>query len=53
MLDGVGILDDDPVDTAARLRPVLEQRWETAAVSPLLAGPFDPVVPYAWDRYLP
>ncbi|MDT3442857.1 hypothetical protein [Pseudofrankia sp. BMG5.37] len=46
-------LDDDPVDTAARLRPVLERRWETAAVSRLLAGPFYPVVPYAWDRYLP
>lgn len=46
-------LDDNPVDTAERLRPVLEQRWAATAVSPLLAAPFHPVVPYAWDRYVP
>jgi hypothetical protein len=46
-------LDDDPVATAARLRPVLEQRWSAAGVRPLLAAPFYTVVPYEWDRYLP
>jgi hypothetical protein len=46
-------LDDDPIDTAQRLRPVLEERWERGHVEPLLAAPFYPVVPHEWDRYLP
>jgi hypothetical protein len=46
-------LDDDPVATAERLRPVLEDRWMRAGVEPLLAAPFYPVVPYEWDRYVP
>lgn len=44
-------LDDDPVATAERLRPVLSARW--AAVEPLFAAPFFAVVPYEWDRYVP
>jgi hypothetical protein len=46
-------LDDDPVVTAERLRPVLETRWNDAAVEPLFAAPFYPVVPHEWDRYVP
>ncbi|MGA7053240.1 MAG: hypothetical protein WBZ37_18615 [Mycobacterium sp.] len=46
-------LDDDPVATAGRLRPVLEKRWKAAGVNPLFAAPFHPVVPYEWDRYVP
>lgn len=46
-------LDDDPVDTAERLRPVVEQRWQNAAIQPLLAAPFQAIVPFEWDRYLP
>jgi hypothetical protein len=46
-------LDADPVATAARLAPVLEQRWQDAGVTPLLAAPFHTVVPGEWDRYLP
>lgn len=46
-------LDDDPVLAAQRLRPVLEQRWRDAAIAPLLAAPFHPVVPHEWDRYVP
>ena len=46
-------LDDDPVATATRLRPVLERRWEGAGVKPLFAAPFHPVVPYEWHRYVP
>ena len=38
-------LDDDPVATADRLRPVLAARWEQAGIEPLLAAPFYPVVP--------
>lgn len=46
-------LDDDPVQTADRLRPVLEQRWKASGARPLLAAPFHSIVPYEWDRYLP
>lgn len=46
-------LDDDPVDTARRLRPVMEKRWADARVAPLLAAPFHTVVSYEWDRYVP
>ena len=38
-------LDDDPVDAAERLRPVLQERWADAAIAPLLAAPFHPIVP--------
>jgi hypothetical protein len=46
-------LDDDPVATAARLRPALESRWNDSGVVPLLASPMYPIVPYQWDRYVP
>jgi hypothetical protein len=46
-------LDDDPVETAARLRPALERRWAGTGVTPLLAAPFHAIVPAEWDRYLP
>ena len=46
-------LDDDPIATADRLRPVLAARWEGGDAEPLLAAPFYPVVPYQWDRYVP
>jgi hypothetical protein len=46
-------LDDDPVDTAARLRPPLERRWSATDVAPLFAAPFHPVVPHEWGRYVP
>lgn len=46
-------LDDDPVAVAGWLRPLLEQRWKSQPIKPLLAAPFHPIVPYQWDRYLP
>jgi hypothetical protein len=46
-------LDQDPVETAAKLRPVLDKRWAATGVEPLLAAPFYPVIPYEWDRYVP
>lgn len=46
-------LDDDPVATAERLRPVLEKRWTDDGIEVLLAAPFHPVVPHEWDRYVP
>jgi hypothetical protein len=46
-------LDDDPVATAWRLRPILELRWSASSIAPLFAGPFHTLTPYEWDRYLP
>ena len=46
-------LDDDPVPTAERLRPVLAARWQHGRIEPLLAAPYYPVVPHQWDRYVP
>ena len=46
-------LDDDPVEAAERLRPVLQERWADAAIVPLLAAPFHPIVRYEWSKYLP
>lgn len=46
-------LDDDPVATADRLRPVLTARWAESRIEPLLAAPFFTIVPYEWDRYVP
>lgn len=46
-------LDDDPVAVAEELRPVLEKRWADGEVTPLLAAPFQAVVPFEWGRYLP
>lgn len=46
-------LDDDPIATAERLRPVLAARWADPGIEPLFAAPFFAVVPYEWDRYVP
>ena len=46
-------LDDDPVDTAPRLREALEKRWADTAVVPLFAAPFYPVVGNGYDRHVP
>jgi hypothetical protein len=46
-------LDQDPVESAKRLRLNLEQRWKTERVVPLLAAPFWTLVPFKWARYLP
>jgi len=42
-------LDDDVIATAARLAPLVGERWGTGAVAPRLAGPFrSPVAFEAW-----
>jgi hypothetical protein len=46
-------LDDDPVATAGRLQAVLRSGWSESETEPLLAAPFQVVVPYEWDRYVP
>jgi len=46
-------VDEDPVRTAERLRPLLADRWSQGVAEPLLAAPFHAVVPHEWDRYVP
>ncbi len=46
-------LDDEPAEVAERLRPVLEKRWSSSSIEPLLAAPFHSLVNYQWDRYCP
>lgn len=46
-------LDDDPVETAERLRPPLAQAWAGAPVRPLLAGPYESVDVWDLDRFAP
>jgi hypothetical protein len=46
-------LDDEPAALGTRLRPALEKRWADAGVTPLLAAPFYPIVPWEWGRYVP
>jgi hypothetical protein len=46
-------LDDDPVETAARLTPLLHRRWADTDTRPLFAAPFHPVVPHDWGRHVP
>lgn len=46
-------LDQDPVQTAERLRRPLGLRWQAGGVVPLLAAPFYTLVPFEWTRYLP
>lgn len=46
-------LEEDPIATAQRLRPVLEHRWAKSGVQPLLAAPFQVLVPFEWERHLP
>lgn len=45
--------DEDPIDTAQRLRASLERRWSAGQAMPLLAAPLYTLVPFEWDRYLP
>ncbi len=46
-------LDGDPVEVATRIRPALDDRWESSDAVPLLAAPFYTVVPFDWGRHLP
>lgn len=49
----VAYLDDAPAEVATRLAAVLQPRWDTGQLEPLLAAPFVTVVPWAWDAALP
>jgi hypothetical protein len=42
-------LDDDTLAATRKLAPIIEQRWENAAVRPLFAGPLKSVMSFqAW-----
>ena len=43
-------LDDEPSSVAAALGSGLSARWADGAITPLLAGPFDVVLPFVADR---
>jgi len=42
-------LDDDPVMVASRIAARLAARWAHGRTVPMLAGPFQAVVPWSWD----
>jgi hypothetical protein len=46
-------LDQEPAEAAQALRPVLDKRWKSGGIQPLFAAPFNVLVPYQWDRFVP
>jgi hypothetical protein len=42
-------LDDDPLTVTASLAPLIEQRWRSAAVRPVFAGPLRTMI--SWDAW--
>jgi hypothetical protein len=46
-------LDESPIEVAERLPSVLAESWTGGRVTPMLAGPFESVVPDHLDRHLP
>jgi len=46
-------LDEDPVEVAGRLSPLLEERWDRAPVRPVLAAPFESMMRWDWGRFGP
>jgi hypothetical protein len=45
-------LDGDVATVGTALRLLLEERWKDAPVEPWLAGPFESVVQWDWQRFL-
>jgi hypothetical protein len=46
-------LDEEVVTTAARIGSALAEGWQSSATVPMLAAPFESIVPWEWDRALP
>jgi len=46
-------LDEEAVATGIRVGGVLSDGWQSSATEPMLAAPFESIVPWAWDRALP
>jgi hypothetical protein len=47
----IAYLDDEPAAVGERLRPVMARRFAAAPVEPMLAAPFEAVVPWHWERH--
>ena len=41
-------LDGDPSETGDALQPLMDEAWQDALVTPLLAAPFASLVPWVW-----
>lgn len=46
-------LDGEPVEVAGRLAPVLRAAWSAAPAPPLLAGPYESLLRWDWERFVP
>jgi hypothetical protein len=46
-------LDDEPAEVGTRLEPVLHKAWFGAPSRPVLAGPFESMMRWDWDRFGP
>jgi hypothetical protein len=47
----IAYLDDEPAKVAAALRPVVARRWAATPVEPVLAAPFETLLPWQWERH--
>jgi hypothetical protein len=47
----IAYLDEEPAKVGERLRPVVQRRLSAGPVEPLLAAPFETVVPWQWERH--
>lgn len=46
-------LDEEPLAVVPRLEPRLARRWADGVAAPLLAGPFETILPWHWDWFEP
>ena len=46
-------LDADPAETGRRIGDALSKAWQSSSTVPMFAAPFEPIVPWHWDRALP
>jgi hypothetical protein len=44
-------LDRPPVDVAAELGSLLDERWSQTTLRPVLAGPFETITPFEWGWF--
>jgi hypothetical protein len=49
----VAFLDEDPLEVAAEVGPLVEEHWAGAPVRPRFAGPLLTITPWQWDWFDP
>jgi hypothetical protein len=47
----VAMLDDEPLEVAERVRPLLDEQSQRDGAQPDLAGPFETIQPWKWDWF--